>query len=191
MDGIVIKKLSPKLLDDYLHFFDNDAFADNPHWAACYCRCHHFNHEECDFESIGAEENRTETKELIKNGKIEGYLAYDNEKPIGWLNANHRNNYFAIPYDKIDSSENIGSLICFIIAKEYRRRGIAGMLLDEAIQGFKEQGLKYAEGYPVVDVEGDDKNYHGPLSLFISAGFEKYDIEKRDDIEIIIVRKKL
>ncbi len=189
--NITVKPLSPALLEDYLIFFDNDAFADNPHWAACYCRCHHFDHKKCDFDSTKAEENRTAVIDLIKNGTLRGYLAYDGDKPIGWVNANHRNNFTAIPYEKIDNTENIGSLMCFIISKDYRRKGIAKMLLNAACDGFKRQGLNFAEGYPVLDVEGDDKNYHGPLSFYLSTGFIEHYKEKRDDVNIIIVRKKL
>jgi len=191
MDNITIKSLSHDLLDDYLNFFDNDAFADNQHWAACYCRCYYFDHSKCDWDKTTAKENRAAVIELVKNGIIKGYLAYNNDKPIGWLNANHRNNYSIVSYDKVDKTENIGSLICFIIAKNYRRKGIARMLLNTACNGFKQQGFAYAEGYPVKDVKGDDKNYHGPLSLYLSEGFEEFDREKRENVEIIIMRKLL
>jgi len=188
--NITIKPLSPALLDDYINFFDNDAFADNKHWASCYCRCYLFDHDNFDWKKTTAEENRAAVIELIKAGKLKGYLAYDGDKPIGWLNANHRNNYSVVSYDKVDKTENIGSLICFLIVKDYRRKGIAKKLLNAACDGFKQQGFDYAEGYPVINVEGDDKNYHGPLSLFESEGFVEYDREK-DDVEIVIVRKDL
>ena len=187
MQNITIKSLSPALLDDYLNFFDNDAFADNPHWASCYCHCYHFSHNDCDWDKTTAEENRTAVIELIKSDKIRGYLAYDNDKPVGWLNANARNNYSIISYKTIDKSENIGSLICFLIAKDYRRQGIAKKLLNAALDGFKQQGFEFAEGYPVKGVEGDDKNYHGPLSLYLSIGFEQYD---ENDI-VIVMRKRI
>lgn len=191
ISGIVIKKLTPSLLDDYLNFFDNNAFADNPHWSACYCRCHHFDHKKCDFDSTTAEENRKEIIHLINNDLIRGYLAYENNKPIGWLNANDRKNFTAVPYSKIDSAEKIGAVMCFVIAKDYRRQGVARMLLDAAIENFVLKGLDFAEGYPVIDVEGDDKNYHGPLSLYESAGFKEVDSEKRGDVVVCIMRKKL
>jgi len=33
---LVVKELTPSLRDDFLHFFDNVAFADNPEWSDCY-----------------------------------------------------------------------------------------------------------------------------------------------------------
>jgi hypothetical protein len=37
MSGLVVKELTPSLRDDFLFFFDNVAFADNPDWSDCYC----------------------------------------------------------------------------------------------------------------------------------------------------------
>ncbi len=187
MNNITIKPLSPALLDDYLNFFDNDAFADNPYWASCYCRCYHFDHEGCDWDKTTAKDNRNAVIKMIKNNEMSGYLAFDGNKPVGWLNANARNNYSVNSYKTIDKSENIGSLICFLIAKDYRRQGIAKKLLNAAIDGFKQQGFEFAEGYPVKGVKGDDKNYHGPMSLYLSAGFYQYD---ENDV-VIVMRKKL
>ena len=83
-------------------------------------------------------------------------MAYDNNKPIGWLNANDRYNFTAVPYSKTDSSKKIGSVMCFVIEKDYRRKGVASMLLNTAIEHFAQKGLDYAEAYPVSNVEGDD-----------------------------------
>ena len=41
-DETVIWELTPELLDDFLNFFDHDAFADNPVWFGCYCMYYHF-----------------------------------------------------------------------------------------------------------------------------------------------------
>jgi hypothetical protein len=32
-----VRALTPELHDDLMHFFDVIAFADNPHWARCFC----------------------------------------------------------------------------------------------------------------------------------------------------------
>ena len=34
---IVIKKLSLDLLNDFISYFDNIAFADHREWSGCYC----------------------------------------------------------------------------------------------------------------------------------------------------------
>ena len=35
---VEIKALKPALLDDFLHFFDDIGFVDNPGWSVCYCQ---------------------------------------------------------------------------------------------------------------------------------------------------------
>ena len=39
-ETITVQPLTLARREDYMRFFDNDAFTDNPHWASCYC---HFN----------------------------------------------------------------------------------------------------------------------------------------------------
>ena len=38
-----IKKLTINLLDDWLNFFDNNAFSDDDNWPGCYCMHFHWN----------------------------------------------------------------------------------------------------------------------------------------------------
>ena len=42
MSDLVVKELTPSLRDDFLLFFDNVAFADNPDWGDCYCYTYQF-----------------------------------------------------------------------------------------------------------------------------------------------------
>src|SRR5688500_9646233 len=83
----VIRELTPELLGDYLSFFDNDAFADNPKWASCYCRCYHFPHHLKSWKEQTAAENRAAVCDLIGQRQMRGYLAYSGGKPVAWCNA--------------------------------------------------------------------------------------------------------
>ena len=187
MNGIVIKKLSPNLMDDYLNFFDNIAFTDNPDWSYCYCHFPHAPHDTCKWQDIPKEENRKAVIDLINSGKKQGLVAYDNNQPIGWCNAGPRINISIGPdYDEPKADE-IGSTTCFIIAKEYRRKGVARLLLKTALEVFKTQGFKYAEGYPLKDMQGEAHNHWGPKELYLSEGFKQYTTE--DDM--IVMRKDL
>lgn len=42
---ISVCKLTHELLDDWLSYFDKDAFSDNDEWCGCYCRCYHWDSE--------------------------------------------------------------------------------------------------------------------------------------------------
>mgnify|MGYP007027336892 CR=1 FL=1 len=42
---ISVCKLTHELLDDWLAYFDKDAFSDNDEWCGCYCMCYHWDRE--------------------------------------------------------------------------------------------------------------------------------------------------
>ena len=186
-----IRELTPELLDDYLSFFDHDAFADHPEWSFCYCRLHHFPHAQRDWRETTGHENREAVIDLILNGVLRGFLAYSENKPVGWCNAGRRVRMTTTPDYEEPDADVIGAIMCFVIVKEHRRRGIARQLLEAACAGFVAQGLKIAEAYLLKGVQGDAMNYPGPLSMYLSAGFECYRECCCDGDETIVVRKRL
>ena len=182
-----VRELIPGLLDDYLSFFDGDAFADHPEWAFCYCRLHHFPHEQRKWRDTTAIENREAVIRLINDGTLRGFLAYCDDRPVGWCNAGPRSRMTTVPEYDEPEADQIGSIMCFVVTKEHRRLGVARQLLEAACRGFAAQGLKFAEGYPLKDVEGESANHCGPLDLYLSAGFERY----WEDEDVIVVRRSL
>ena len=59
----VIRALAPDLVEDYLGFFDRDAFTDNPRWASCSCRFYLASWTEKPWEARSGEENRAAMRE--------------------------------------------------------------------------------------------------------------------------------
>lgn len=171
--GLSIKKLGPALAGDFLYFFDELAFADNPDWAGCYC---FFFHVPDDEEWMGrtAERNREEAEKAIAAGNMRGYLAYMDGGPVGWC---HADDLARLPRAaKLHEGEmleagKIGAIVCFIIARPYRRRGIAGELLRRVCQDFKDDGYECLEAYPRKEAETDAANYHGPMRMYLGNGF--------------------
>src|SRR5262245_24839478 len=131
---IVIQPLSSKLKDDYLQFFDGDAFADNPRWASCYCRFYQSPHHLKRWGDCTGEENRAAVSLSIDSGTMTGYLAYLDGKVVGWCNANLKDQYTAL--DDKDVS-GVGAIVCFIIAKPNRGQGVARQLLQAACDGLR------------------------------------------------------
>jgi GNAT superfamily N-acetyltransferase len=187
-----IRPLSPELLDDYLSFFDQDAFCDNPEWQTCYCAYYHCYSPARDqeWEERTGEENRATVRELILTGRMHGYLAYSGDKVVGWCHAAPRVDLPLLP-DALDLPREdagaVGAIVCFVVAKGQRRQGIARQLLDAACQGFRAMGLAYAEAYPYTGRETDAANCHGPLAIYLAAGF--WPVRTREDA--LVVRKAL
>ncbi len=188
--NIIIKTVSPDLLDDFLYYFDNIAFSDNPDWATCYCHFYHFAGTNKQFFQRTGEENRKVSKELILSGQMNGFLAYSDNKPVGWCNVNSRENFAKILYedDSPDSQQKqIAGIVCFIIGHTHRRQGIARQLLKHTISSLKEKGYDIIESYPRKGDLSDAHSYRGPISLYNSEGFTIYKEFK----DFYVMRKNL
>lgn len=186
---IEIRKLSPNLLEDFLYFFDNTAFTDNDHFASCYCYFYHCDCSSKKWENRTAQENREAVMELISKGLMHGFLAYSEGEPVAWCHADLRSN-FAELNDLCNEEDNIykiGSIVCFIVAPECRRKGIATELLKYVVNDFKNDCYNIIEAYPKLVSEIDSENYHGPLKMYLDNGF----VQVGGNQMFAIVRKEI
>ncbi|MFW9988907.1 MAG: GNAT family N-acetyltransferase [Candidatus Odinarchaeota archaeon] len=182
-----IKPLTPENIEDFLYFFDNIGFTDNPDWAGCYCHFYHFSGNVKEWGKRSHEQNRNASMELILAKKMNGLLAYLDNKPIGWCNVNSKENFAKIPYEE-SSNVKIASIVCFVVAPSHRRQGIAKKLLKFACSLSQNNGYDLIEAYPrKVEKLSDAYSYHGPLSLYTSEGFSIYKELK----DYYVVHKKL
>lgn len=173
---ITIKSLSSDLLDDWIFFFENVGFADNPDWSGCYCHYYHFAGSNKEWEQQANEDNRDASINLILSGIMHGFLAYFKEKPVGWCNINSRENFAKelYKYNSSDSGKKIAGIVCFLIGHTYRKQGIARKLLKHAITHYKNENYDIIESYPRVGDLSDAHSYRGPVSLYESEGFTVY-----------------
>jgi GNAT superfamily N-acetyltransferase len=187
---VVVCPLDAGRLADWLAFFDNDAFADNPDWSGCYCHFFHADDAEKPFDERTPAENRAASIALIGQGRLQGYLAYSGGRPVGWCQAAPRRSIPNIASDDdlaVDDADDVGSIVCFLVAAPFRGRGVASALLEASCEGFRAAGLRTAEAYPRRAAEGAAANYHGPLALYANSGFKPY----RDVDDLTIMRRDL
>ncbi|MFC2089830.1 GNAT family N-acetyltransferase [Bacteroidota bacterium] len=185
--NLSIKPLSPERIPDYLYFFDNITFSDHPDWSKCYCFSFHFTGIASQWTK---KSNRESVIRFINAGKMSGYLAYDKATPVGWCNVNDRKNYQSLTkYYKIDqdSEERVCSIVCFLIHPDYRRKGLANMLLKQICKDYSSKNYEYIEAYPGKGTLSSEDQYNGPVDLYRNFDFE---VKKEVD-EYLIVRKKL
>lgn len=184
--SIEIKPLTKDLKDDYLLFFDNIFFEENHDRLKCYCYDYHFLG---DVATCTRETSRSAVIDLINENKLRGYLAFDNDKPIGWCNANNRLNYQRLlrDYDYIDNQDDkVCSIVCFLIHPDYRRQGIAQKILERIITDYSNKDYDYFEAYPKKEESSCEGNFKGPLKLY-----KRYDfrINKEYDNYYVMRRK--
>ncbi len=185
-----VRSLAPQLLDDYLDYFDNTAFADNADWAGCYCYFYLADHSSVDWDSRSAAENRRSVTELISRGEMYGYLAYVDGEVGGWCHAGPKTYFSALVQDEDPADPDTpttGSIVCFNVAPGRRRLGIATGLLDAASRGLADLGMTIVEAYPRGEASTDAGHYHGPLQMYLRAGF----VVHREQSDYLVVRKNL
>ena len=155
--NLSIRKLTVELLDDWLFYFDKDAFSDNDEWCGCYCMCYHWNNAlqkkrawNCDKDC--SEYNREQAIDFIKSGRMQGYLAYVDNEVVGWCNANDKKAYDNVNFnfaDEVpDNGEKIKSIVCFSVSPKYRGCGVATALLKYVCEDAKNDGFDFVEAYP-------------------------------------------
>jgi len=102
IDAVTVHPVTEDRLDDWLWFFDHDAFDGNPEWAACYCLEPHVRQpEETDppGDHPRWSENREAMSARLRSGGAFGYLAYAGANPAGWVNASKRSDYAIYQFD--------------------------------------------------------------------------------------------
>jgi GNAT superfamily N-acetyltransferase len=181
----IVKPLSPELAVTFTEYLENLDFHHAPHWSTCYCRFYHTN---CSFEqwqNRTGTENRKDAIEQIEIGNMKGHLAFDNDKCIGWCNANAANQYIRLQNDfrPLIKDKKVGCVICFVIHPDYRKQGVARLLLKHAIGAFKAQGFDAILALPINDISELEKLYRGTFNMYKEFGFE--EIEKHDNLSVM------
>jgi GNAT superfamily N-acetyltransferase len=181
---ITISPVTEDSIDDWLQFFDHDGFAGNPDWASCYCLEPHMPATAEILERPWRESRSIMVERLLK-GETFGYLAYDDSKPAGWVNASLRSDYghFQLVGPNGPEPASIIGISCFVIAPPYRRHGIASALLDRAIADAAARGALWIEGYPRNEPESNDAaHFRGPLSMYTKRGFKPVVVRNHDTV---------
>lgn len=183
-----IRRLSPELAVTFTDYLENLDFHHAPHWASCFCRFYHTDCAMEQWQSRTGAENKAEALDRINSGSMKGYLAFDGDKCIGWCNANDARQYLRLQGDleHIIKDKKTGLAICFVIHPEYRRQGVARLLLRQALNDFKAEGFEAAIALPVEAKGEPEKLYRGSLNMYREFGFE--EIEKDEDVYIMQLR---
>ena len=184
-----IRELSAENVDDFLYFFDNRAFCDNPDWSGCYCRFFNYSDDELWMKRT-PDMNRDEASGAIEEGMMNGFIAYSGDAPVGWCNAGAVESYERIIDDDMipsDEGLKVGSIVCFVVDHDFRRLGLASALLSAACDKFEKEGFDVIEAYPRKAPASDAENYFGPAGLYRKHGFDIH----REYEDFCVVRKTI
>lgn len=178
-----IRRLTPDLAEDYARFFDDTPHNENGDGIKCYCVTWR-----SDASYVGdgdhwfptREERRTRAIQFVKEGSLQGYLAYWGDEIVGWCNANE-NCRLCIDYLRsfwpIEESRDdvkIKSVFCFVIAPQMQRKGVATKLLERVCQDASQDGFDFVEAYADKVLTDADEDFRGYVAMYEKCGFQVF-----------------
>jgi len=169
-----IEALSKQNKKDFFSLFSEDQFAHQRDWKSCFCR---FYLTDCNFEEWlkrNGSDNRIEAEKEIDAGNMNGLLAFKDDLCIGWLNVGPVP-VFKRLIDDIEAeyiNEKTALSICFVIRESHRAKGIASLLLDEAIERYRRAGYVRMIALPR-DSNTREKNYRGFSQMYVNRRYKE------------------
>jgi GNAT superfamily N-acetyltransferase len=171
-----ILPLTPERLPDLAALFEQGG---DPKW----CWCAYFRIRGFDFSSGGKARHRsvmeTAVAETADEGRAPGLVAYDDGEAVGWISIGPRDDYERLAHSRVLApidDKPVWSIVCFVVGRQSRGRGVARALLDAGVTYARHHGAKMLEAYPV-DVPGGERIpsanvFRGTLTMFERAGFK-------------------
>jgi GNAT superfamily N-acetyltransferase len=163
-----------------------------PRGACGGCWCMYWRLRRSEFDQRKGEGNRLAFKAIVKAGERPGLLAYAAGEPAGWCALSPRPAFSALERSRILKPVDdlpVWSVVCFFVAKPYRRRGVTVRLLKAAVEYAGEHGAQMVEGYPVEPKQGQTPDafvYTGLASAFRAAGF--VEVARRSETRPVMRR---
>jgi GNAT superfamily N-acetyltransferase len=171
MSDLEVIPLTPERWDDLASLF-------GPNGANGGCWCMWWRLKGSEFSTNGNAGNRAAMRTIVQGNEIPGLLAYQDGVPVGWISLGPRELFGRLersPALKPIDEQPVWSIVCFYIARGYRRQGVAHALVAVAVDHARQQGASALEAYPVSPEEGQKKDsgslFTGTEDMFRDAGF--------------------
>jgi len=192
-DGALrIVPLTPDRWDDVTALFGEGG---DP--KTCWCMYWRVRSKDWSFETPA--ESRDGLRALVDEDRdpAPGLLAYQDGRAVGWVSVGPREDYARLVNSRVRPAIDdtpVWSIVCFVVSRTARRRGLTTHLLDAAVAYAREHGAPAVEAYPVrpaAERIPAAVGYTGLLSTFEAAGFEVVrEIDSpQSTVQRVIVRR--
>jgi GNAT superfamily N-acetyltransferase len=143
-------------------------------WGGCWCLAFHQ-------KVTGSKETNQAVKhQLVCHGKARAALVFVGDDAVGWCQFGRPSDLPRIYHRKEYERQRVAAadwrVTCFFVDRHYRRRGIARIALDGALDFIAREGGGLVESFP--NEVGDKKTsasflHNVTLTLFEATGFER------------------
>lgn len=145
----------------------------DPKW----CWCMYWRLRARDFSLSSAAANREGLQALADADPAPGLVAYSDGRLVGWVGLGPRSDFERLERSKLLprlDDRPAWSIVCFVVSRRARGRGVARALLAAAVEYARAHGAPAIEAYPAA-TEGrriaSAAAYTGTASMFAAAGF--------------------
>lgn len=149
-----------------------------PRGACAGCWCMWARLPRAEFQAGVGAKNKRALRRIVAAGEPPGILAYVNGEPAGWCGLGPRADFRRLEKSKVLAPVDdrpAWSVVCFFVARPYRRQGLSVRLLREAVRHAAARGATLVEGYPT-DTRSraaDAFVWTGLATAFERAGFRE------------------
>ncbi len=150
-----------------------------PNGACGGCWCMWWRLKRSQFVRQKGPGNKRALKRLVDSGDAPGLIAYVGKQPVAWCSVGPRESYPVLDRSRVlkrIDERPVWSVVCFFVAKAFRRQGVTARLLKAAAEYARKHGATLLEGYPVDPKRGampDVFAYTGFPSAFRRVGFRE------------------
>jgi GNAT superfamily N-acetyltransferase len=137
--------------------------------APGYCWCMPWRNMDEGGERASSADKKKSLKKYVTGKTPIGLLAYHSSEPVAWCSIGPRDSFRDLGGD--DTLEDVWSLVCFYIKREFRGQGLSEQLAKEAFKYAKKKGAKYVEAYPV-NPDSPSYRFMGFKPTFEKLGFD-------------------
>ena len=143
----------------------------------------------CQFWLLPGEEYRDTDRDGLKrslhrqlvDGPPRAVLAYDGDEAVGWCRVAPRAEQPRLARTRLVQAggrpvgeDGVWAITCLVVRRSHRGQGVAGVLVDAAVELARTAGARVIEAYPE-DTMGEKRFsnnlYVGTTTLFARAGF--------------------
>lgn len=162
MDALSYKPVDRRNWEDLEKLFESRG-------GPSYCWCMVWRKMEKGGNRSSKAEKKAALKSYVEEGTPIGLLCYNSSEPIAWCSIAPRESHRSLSGD--EQLNDVWSLTCFFIKREYRKQGLTEKFIREAMKYAKDNGAMYVEAYPV-DPDSPSYRFMGFKKVFEEIGFD-------------------
>jgi GNAT superfamily N-acetyltransferase len=169
-------------LDLSIYPLTPDRWADletlfGPRGAIGGCWCMWWRLTRSEYDRQKGEGNRQAMHAIVASGEVPGLLAYSGGRPVAWCSVAPRTAFPSLDRSRVlkrVDDQPVWSIVCFFMARGFRRQGLSLRLIQAAVDYARSQGARIVEAYPIEPKKDDAPDFYaftGMASTFRKAGF--------------------